>query len=210
MAIKPIKLAQKPLKWALKLSGMGCNRPNSTESNYTLNSIIYLGLDLSTTASGWAVLNDKMKLIDYGVVVPDPKGQLFDRIIQIRNEIVRKLILFKPTFVAIEDLISMKFGRTAKVLNYLNGVIACCCYEYNGNDVYFIASSSLKKAIGVNPMALKKDGFDREGIKEICFKKISELFRVKLRNEMEIKYKFDIADSIACVYKLYQNTGGKL
>ena len=181
----------------------------ATESKYTSNSIIYLGLDLSTTASGWAVLNDKMKLLDYGVVVPDPKAQLFDRIIQIRNEIVRKLILFKPTFVAIEDLIAMKFGRTAKVLNYLNGVVATTCYEYNGNDVYFIASSSLKKTVGVNPRALKKEGYDRNGIKEICFNEISKIFKIKLRNEIEEKYKYDIGDAVICAYKLFLNTGGK-
>jgi hypothetical protein len=67
----------------------------------------------------------------------------------------------------------------------------------------------MKAAIGVNPRALKKDGFDPKGIKEIVYNKICDLFHFKI-SELSANYKFrhDIADAILCAYKLYLTISG--
>lgn len=170
-------------------------------------NLVLMGLDISSNSSGYAVLNGKAKLIAYGVI--KPKGIVPERLQQTRTELSKILNKYQPTICAIEDMISFKFGGVAKLLNYFNGVVYLTCFDYNGNDVEFIASSSMKAAIQVNPRALKKEGYDRAGIKEIVYNKICEIYGIKImETDKNYKYRHDVADAILCAHKLYINLQG--
>jgi len=172
------------------------------------NDIIIMGLDISSNSSGWSVMDASGKLIAYGVI--KPSGIVPDRLRQTRNELSGILNKYQPTLCAIEDMIALKFAGVAKLLNYFNGVVYLTCFDYNGNDVVFIASSAMKAAIGVNPRALKKEGYDRSGIKEIIYNKICQLYGIKIPDDsVDYKYRHDIADAILCAHKLLIDLKGE-
>lgn len=171
------------------------------ESIYSkLNSnISHLGLDISSTSTGWAVMGGSGNLEACGVIVP--LGDLPVRLKKTKEQLQNILNKYQPTFVGIEDMIAFKFGRTAKILNYFNGVAYLTCYEYNGNEPVFIASSSLKKMLGVNPMALKKEGYKREQIKDLIYEIICKEYGQDIATG-NWQYRHDIADAISCAKKL--------
>lgn len=74
-----------------------------------------LGLDTSTTSTGYAII-DNGKLIDYGCIKPPKDLDTIDRIIYIEKEV--KEIIFKKEieYVVIEELAMVRSGTVTKVL----------------------------------------------------------------------------------------------
>ena len=93
-----------------------------------------LGLDLSTTSTGYCVYDDeklnygyiqypKNKILAYGVIKPPKKQDAIDRIIYIEKEIKEIIIAKEIEYVCIEELSSMRGASTTKVLATLQGHI---------------------------------------------------------------------------------------
>ena len=85
--------------------------------------MVILGIDSSTTSTGWAVIDTKfdneLRLIDYGVIKPK-QVETIDRIINISNELKEVLRNFRPEFVVIEE---MNVTRNMKTIRALSGLI---------------------------------------------------------------------------------------
>lgn len=85
--------------------------------------MVILGIDSSTTSTGWAVIDTKfdneLRLIDYGVIKPK-QDETIDRIIYISNELKEVLRNFRPEFVVIEE---MNVTRNMKTIRALSGLI---------------------------------------------------------------------------------------
>lgn len=93
-----------------------------------------LGLDLSTTSTGYCVYDNeklnygyiqypKNKIIAYGVIKPPKKQDAIDRIIFIEEEIKELIKAKEVEYVCIEELSSMRGASTTKVLATLQGHI---------------------------------------------------------------------------------------
>lgn len=91
-----------------------------------------LGLDLSTTSTGYCVYDNekvnygyiqypKNKILTYGVIKPSKKQDAIDRIIYIEKEIKELIIAKEVEYVCIEELSSMRGASTTKVLATLQG-----------------------------------------------------------------------------------------
>lgn len=74
-----------------------------------------LGLDTSTTSTGYAVL-DNNKLISYGTIKTPKKADLLDKIIYIEEHIKQIIKAKEVEFIVIEDLAVTKNASTTKVL----------------------------------------------------------------------------------------------
>ena len=85
--------------------------------------MVILGIDSSTTSTGWAVIDTKfdneLRLIDYGVIKPK-QVETIDRIINISNELKEVLRNFRPEFVVIEE---MNVTRNMKTIRALSGLL---------------------------------------------------------------------------------------
>lgn len=81
-----------------------------------------LGLDTSTTSTGYCVMEDN-KILAYGVIKPKKSLDVIDRIIYIEKEIKELIIAKEVEYVCIEELSSMRGASTTKVLATLQGHI---------------------------------------------------------------------------------------
>lgn len=77
-----------------------------------------LGLDTSTTSTGYAVL-DNDKLISYGTIKTPKKADLIDKIIYIEEHIKQIIKAKEVEFIVIEDLAMTRSATTTKALSGL-------------------------------------------------------------------------------------------
>lgn len=77
--------------------------------------MIILGLDTSTTSTGWCIMEDNIVLA-YGVIKPPKKFDVLDRIIYIEDEIKALIKAKKVEYVCIEDLVSFRNAFSTKGL----------------------------------------------------------------------------------------------
>ena len=74
-----------------------------------------LGLDTSTTSTGYAVL-DGLKLISYGTIKTPKKADLLDKIIYIEEHIKQIIKAKEVEFIVVEDLAVTRSASTTKAL----------------------------------------------------------------------------------------------
>lgn len=74
-----------------------------------------LGLDTSTTSTGYAVFDDE-KLISYGTIKTPKKADLLDKIIYIEEQIKQIMKAKKVEFIVIEELAVMRSANTTRAL----------------------------------------------------------------------------------------------
>lgn len=91
-----------------------------------------LSLDLSTTCTGWSVLDvDQNKLISYGTLKPSTKGlskmvyprQQLTKMIDLSFQIKTLIANMKPTFIVIEEIAGSKQRLGQKVLDGLHWIV---------------------------------------------------------------------------------------
>ena len=74
-----------------------------------------LGLDLSTTSTGYCIMEDN-KILAYGVIKPKKSLDVIDRTIYIENEIKSIIKAKSVEYVCIEDLVSFRNAYATKGL----------------------------------------------------------------------------------------------
>lgn len=92
--------------------------------------MVILGLDTSTSATGYAVVQDN-KILAYGTIVPNKKMDLLDRIIYIEKEIKEIITKKQIEFIVIEEL---AMTRNAKVVKALSGLLYHLLAEFRKQE----------------------------------------------------------------------------
>ena len=88
--------------------------------------MIILGVDPGTATTGYGVIEDnagKIKLIDYGAIITEPKQPLEDRLSLIFDELNKIFVQYKPEEVAVEELFFSTNVKTAIAVGQARGVI---------------------------------------------------------------------------------------
>ena len=165
------------------------------------DNTILLGIDSSSISTGWAIGDMNGKLIKYGSI--NPRGIIEEKLLITVNELNKILNEYKPTFVAIEDVNCFTNPKTAKLLAEFVGVIRLTCYMFNGNEMMFYPSTSLKAIVGVNPRELKKQGITGIGVKDEVVKAVQKLYNIDIPLDKTNHYR-DVADAISVFKKLYE------
>lgn len=114
--------------------------------------MIILGIDSSTTSTGWGVIDTKfeneLRLVDYGVIKPRKQLETIDRIIYIERELRRILQDFKPELIVIEEMNVTRNMRTVRELAKLLGVIEVMLR--NRQALYVkMTPSEWRKSVGI-------------------------------------------------------------
>lgn len=113
--------------------------------------MVILGIDSSTTSTGWAVIDTKfdneLRLIDYGVIKPK-QDETIDRIIYISNELKEVLRNFRPEFVVIEE---MNVTRNMKTIRALSGLITAIEVMLRNRQALYVklTPSQWRKSVGI-------------------------------------------------------------
>lgn len=77
-----------------------------------------LGLDTSTSATGWCVMENNV-ILAYGVIKPPKKLNSIEKIIYIENEVKSILKAKSVECVGIEELVTFRSAKTTRILQGL-------------------------------------------------------------------------------------------
>ena len=143
--------------------------------------MIYLGLDLSTVSTGYAIFEDD-KLKESGKIIPPSSLDTMSRIVYTVDKIKNVVDAHIPNKVIIEGTYYGGNYETTKVLNWLAGgvVFMLCTHDIAwDNFVQFVKPSSARKYFGLLPASKKRH------IVEAVNVKFSKEFKLKDNDECD-------------------------
>ena len=114
--------------------------------------MVILGIDSSTTSTGWGVIDTKfdneLRLIDYGSIKPPKQLETIDRVIHISKELKRILQDFKPELIVIEE---MNVTRNMKTIRALAGLLTEIEVMLRNRNALYIkmTPSEWRKKVGI-------------------------------------------------------------
>lgn len=146
---------------------------------------IYLGIDQSYTCTGFFVIDDKNKTIDFDVIKTDKTDDIFQRAREIADNISSLCIRYKPIRIALEGLAFGIRGNATRDLGGLQFVIMYVLLTHHPEiPCSIIAPTSLKKFATRSGKAKKQEMFDslpeiiQQAIIDKNFKKSTGMFDV--------------------------------
>lgn len=137
-----------------------------------------LALDLATKKTGYAIFVDGV-LKDYGVIKAD-EGNYQQRILQIREKVVKKIVEFGIEYLVLEEVPMQQFNNliVAHDLCVCQGVFLdlCCIYEL-GMKLYF--PTAWRSLMGLYEG--KKEDKKRDVQKQKAVEKANNIFGLDLK-----------------------------
>ena len=114
-----------------------------------------LGLDVSTTRIGWAIINDKQELVDSDFYKTKPKTPLEERATAFKTQVLEPLFAkYQFNEVRIEEPFSMFSGgkTTAKTMSSLqrfNGMVSLIAHQLLGNPPTLVGATTARSRCGI-------------------------------------------------------------
>lgn len=160
--------------------------------------MIVMGIDASTTSTGWSIFKDK-ELVDYGCIKPlgdDWRERLIDEGPELKK-IVEK---YHPEIVYMEDVpLKGKILKTLVILGAVQGFLYGVFSSLHVK-IEFLLPSKWRSDIGLFDGT--KDGTKRDIMKEKAIEKANKLFGLKLKyvSPKSLKNEDDTAEAILIAY----------
>lgn len=160
--------------------------------------MIVMGLDVSTTSTGYSVFRNK-NLIAYGLISPKLDEDIYTRMVYTINEINILFAKHKVGFIGVEDMVFARSRntKTAKDIFQLVSMI-CGVATLKGISWKLLYPSEWRKISGIYNSKIKslKREFQKERAVELC----NELFDLKLEWKSDLNDKkthhSDIAEAV--------------
>ena len=122
------------------------------------NRHVFFGIDPGTVATGYGVidvLDNTVRWADSGVICPDARGHLSEKLEFIFSELCVKLDKYMPSCVCVEQAFYGKNARTALVLGCARGV-ALLAARKSGAFLVEYSPLEIKKSVVGNGNATKE------------------------------------------------------
>ena len=120
-----------------------------------------IGLDVSSTSTGWAVLKNKRfyrrEGIDFGLIKPPKKMVLAEKLNYFRTELSEVIERVSPAVVGIEDIFLLRNVKTLKLLGRFSGVAIETVYDFAGVVPYIVQVKEVRASWGTQD---KKEIFE--------------------------------------------------
>ena len=120
--------------------------------------MIILGIDPGLVQTGYGVIKiagEKKEVLDYGIIAPDSKSTLSNRLKTIYNDIIEIIDRFNPNTVVVEEVFYGKNVKSALLLGHARGVAMVSASKYN-IPVFEYSAKKIKQAITGNGNAHKE------------------------------------------------------
>tara|TARA_Y100001963_G_scaffold159001_2_gene260795 strand:+ start:31575 stop:32123 length:549 start_codon:yes stop_codon:yes gene_type:complete len=122
-----------------------------------------LGLDISTSCTGWCVLSECGDLVSMGYIDLKSKKCLFDKSVIVKRELSSINLKNEIMHIFIEEnLQSFRSGfssaQTLSTLARFNGIVSYLCFDEFGFKPLFLNVNSSRKALGIKIEREKKCG----------------------------------------------------
>lgn len=141
--------------------------------------MLLLSLDVSSKSTGWAIINDKFKLLYYGVILmPDIETKF--KLYWFYNYIDNLLKIFNPGIILVEDTY-LRNVKTLKLLSQFAGIVNLLAALHN-KEIKFLSPNKVRSYYKVKT---KKEVFDF----------IKKKYKVKLKH-LTFEDGNDITDAI--------------
>ena len=114
-----------------------------------------LGLDVSTTRIGWAIVNDKQELVDSNFFKTDKKMSLEERAEALKFNVLQPIMtLHNIVEIRIEEPFSMFSGgkTTAKTMSSLqrfNGMVSLTAHQLLGKPPTLVGATTARSRCGI-------------------------------------------------------------
>ena len=159
--------------------------------------MIVIGLDVSSTSTGWAVLKSKRfykrEGIDFGLIKPHKKLVLAEKLNYFRSELSKVISRVSPDVVGIEDIFLLRNVKTLKLLGRFSGVAIETVYDFSGVVPYIVQVKESRVQWGTQD-------------KEEVFEKIKNKYKM---NEWLFKKHNDLTDAISIALYVSSINGSK-
>lgn len=159
---------------------------------------VILGLDLSTSSSGWAVFNYR-GLEAYGVIKPDGDDWR-DRLVHQTPKIREIIERYHPTRIVVEDVpLKTANPKTLVILGAVQGSILGLASSY-GVPIKFVLPSEWRSPLGLYDGT--REGTKRKELKKKSIDKANEIFGLHLVwvSPSSKKNEDDISDALLLAY----------
>lgn len=138
--------------------------------------MIYCGLDLSTSCSGYSIFEDN-NLIAYGAI--KPKGNDWrERIMDETMQLAALLRKYNPDKLYIEDVPKKPGNNTLLKLGAVHGMILSLCAGFKLN-LTFLLPNEWRRKIGLYDGT--RNGLKREVLKEKAVRMVNDVFNLGLK-----------------------------
>ena len=114
-----------------------------------------LGLDVSTSRIGWAIINDKQELIDSNFYKTDKKKGLEERAVDLKENVLDPIMaLHEITEIRIEEPFMMFSGgkttaRTMSSLQRFNGMVSLIAHQLLGKSPTLVGATTARSRCGI-------------------------------------------------------------
>ena len=114
-----------------------------------------LGLDVSTSRIGWAVINDKQELIDSNFYKTDKKKGLEERAVDLKENVLDPIMaLYEVSEIRIEEPFMMFSGgkttaRTMSSLQRFNGMVSLAAHQALGRPATLVGATTARSRCGI-------------------------------------------------------------
>lgn len=160
-----------------------------------------IGIDASTTSTGYSVFDEHRKLVDYGVIKPDGVDWR-ERTLNLAQELKGVLNEYQDFKVVLEEVPLMgKQMKTLTQLGFVQGVIVGMIAQIEScHDISFILPGTWRHKVGLFDGT--KQGQKREEMKKKSIEKVNQKFGLNLKwvSPSSKKNEDDIADAILIAY----------
>ena len=160
--------------------------------------MIVMGLDASTSSTGWSIFDDK-ELKAYGLIKPNGEDWR-ERIVNQAPQLVEIISKYKPEKIYMEDVpLKSKFPKVLVQLGAVQGFIYGVTASLDV-PVVFLGPSEWHSPMGLFDGT--REGTKRAEMKRNSVEKANELFGLNLvwKSACSIKNDDDIADAILVAY----------
>ena len=160
--------------------------------------MITMGIDPSTTSTGWAIFDDK-ELKAYGLIKPNGEDWR-ERIVNQAPQLVEIISKYKPEKIYMEDVpLKSKYPKVLVQLGAVQGFIYGVTASVHV-PVIFLGPSEWRSPMGLFDGT--REGTKRAEMKRKSVEKANELFGLNLvwKSACSIKNDDDIADAILVAY----------
>ena len=122
-----------------------------------------LGLDISTSCTGWCILDDKGDLSDMGYIDLKNKKGMFEKALVVKRKLSALHITNDIQRVVIEEnLQSFRSGfssaQTLSTLARFNGIVSYLCFDEFGFEPRFLNVNRARKKLGIKLIRKKNGG----------------------------------------------------
>jgi len=113
-----------------------------------------LGLDVSTSSTGWAIIDDGGSLIEMGSFKLVKHDNLFDKAAAVRMGLTELKEKYEITKISIEEPLQgfrrgMSSAHTLLTLARFNGIVSWLAFDVFGTKPIFFDSTSARRGLGI-------------------------------------------------------------